>query len=82
MIAVDAYLSARAWQAWYTGLVSNGNVTAFDELLPAHDDSENRLRRDRPQSEVEMAHNMAMWRSIFGLKAVPIDDDGRAGDGG
>jgi len=70
VLAIDGYLRRRAWLAWHSGLVSNGNITDFAELLPAAEAG----AADGPaQSDVQMAHNMAMWRQIFGLKAERVE---------
>jgi hypothetical protein len=40
VIVCDAYRHRRAWAAWHSGLVANGSVRKFDQLLPAARDTE------------------------------------------
>lgn len=76
MLAIDGYLRRRAWLAWHSGLVSNGNITDFDELLP---EAGAAGAADRGvQSDVQMAHSLAMWRQIFGLQAERVEADAGA----
>lgn len=76
VLAIDGYLRRRAWLAWHSGLVANGNITDFDELLPEAGAADASGRG--VQSEVQMAHNMSMWRQIFGLKAERVEIDADA----
>ncbi len=40
MIAVDAWLERRAWDAWATGNVALGRVAKIDDLLPPAPESD------------------------------------------
>lgn len=63
----DAYLRARAWLAWHTGLVARGAVTRFDDLLPRAlapvSDAERSAARERRN-----AHNFKLWCAVFEAK--------------
>ncbi len=74
--------------AWQIGrAVRDTNIMNFADFVGEDDGGESAGRsgsgrRDQAQSPVEMAHNLAVWRAVYRLEAIHVEDGEGVSDGG
>lgn len=84
LIAARGAARRRDILAWQIGrAVRDTSITSFAGFVGEDDDapSAGSARRDAGQSPVEMAHNLAVWRSIYKIKAIHEPADEEMSDG-
>jgi len=62
--------------AWQIGrAVRDTSITNLADFIGEDEEGDRPGRREAPQSAVEMAHNLAVWRAIYGLQAIHVPND-------